>query len=30
MNDLGVPGAQPVPKDEYERIRAQSMANTSS
>lgn len=24
--DLGVPGAQPVPKEEYERLRAQSLA----
>lgn len=30
MDDLGVPGAQPVPKDEYERIRAQLIATTSS
>jgi MFS family permease len=26
MNDLGVPGTQPVPKEEYERIRAAASA----
>jgi hypothetical protein len=26
MNDLGEPGAVPVPKPEYDRIRAQSLA----
>ena len=27
MNDLGVPGTQPVPRDEYDRIRAGAMAS---
>ncbi len=27
MNDLGVPGTQPVPRDEYDRIRAEAMAS---
>jgi MFS family permease len=26
MNDLGVPGTQPVPRDEYDRIRADAMS----
>jgi MFS family permease len=26
MNDLGVPGTEPVPKEEYERLRASAMA----
>jgi hypothetical protein len=28
MNDLGVPGTQPVPLDEYNRIRAEAMASS--
>jgi MFS family permease len=27
MNDLGVPGTQPVPREEYDRIRAGAMAS---
>jgi len=26
MNDLGVPGTQPVPREEYDRLRAAAMA----
>ena len=29
INDLGDPNAVPVNKDEYDRIRAQSMANAA-
>ncbi len=25
-DDLGVPGAQQIPKDEYDRLRAESLA----
>jgi hypothetical protein len=28
MNDLGVPGTQPVPRDEYDRIRAGAVASS--
>ena len=28
MNDLGKPGAVPVPRKEYDRMRAQSLSNT--
>jgi hypothetical protein len=27
MNDLGVPGTQPVPREEYDRIRAGAMSS---
>jgi hypothetical protein len=27
MNDLGKPGAVPVPKQEYDRMRAQTLAD---
>jgi hypothetical protein len=27
MNDLGVPGTKPVPREEYDRIRAGSMSS---
>jgi hypothetical protein len=27
MNDLGVPGSQPVPLEEYNRIRAEAVAS---
>lgn len=28
LNDLGKPGAQPVPRDDYERLRAASIGAT--
>jgi len=30
LNDLGMPDAQPIPKDEYDRLRRESSARTSA